>query len=62
MVNSIKTVTLVGAGKMGVKIAARAAIFGFAVRVYDVSPDAVARAGQLGARIADSPADRKSVV
>ena len=47
MVNSIKTVTLVGAGKMGVKIAARAAIFGFAVRVYDVSPDVLEKAEDL---------------
>jgi 3-hydroxybutyryl-CoA dehydrogenase len=37
MVDAIKTVTLIGAGKMGVKIAARAALFGFPARVYDVS-------------------------
>jgi 3-hydroxybutyryl-CoA dehydrogenase len=37
MADSIKTVTLVGAGKMGVKIAARAALFGFPARVHDVS-------------------------
>ncbi len=35
----VKTVTLIGAGKMGVKIAARAATFGFKVRVCDVSKD-----------------------
>lgn len=43
----IKTVTLIGAGKMGVKIAARAATFGFAVRVYDVSKDMLTRAKDL---------------
>ena len=43
----IKTVTLIGAGKMGVKIAARAATFGFAVRVYDVSKDILEKASDL---------------
>lgn len=45
--DSIKTVTLVGAGKMGVKIAARAASFGFAVRLYDVSSGVLEEAGGL---------------
>lgn len=39
--------TLIGAGKMGVKIAARAAIFGFKVRVYDVSMDMLKKARDL---------------
>jgi 3-hydroxybutyryl-CoA dehydrogenase len=47
MVDSIKTVTLVGAGKMGVKISARAALFGFAARVYDVSAKALETAKGL---------------
>jgi 3-hydroxybutyryl-CoA dehydrogenase len=44
---SVKTVTLVGAGKMGVKIAARAAGFGFRARVYDVSKDMLDKASEL---------------
>lgn len=43
----IKTVTLIGAGKMGVKIAARAATFGFAVRVYDLSKEILETANDL---------------
>ncbi len=43
----IRTVTLIGAGKMGVKIAARAATFGFKVRVYDVSKDMLKKASDL---------------
>jgi 3-hydroxybutyryl-CoA dehydrogenase len=43
----VKSVTLIGAGKMGVKIAARAATFGFKVRVYDVSKDMLTRANDL---------------
>jgi len=43
----VKTVTLVGAGKMGVKIAALAATFGFVVRVYDVSNDMLEKASDL---------------
>jgi 3-hydroxybutyryl-CoA dehydrogenase len=46
-VDPIKTVTLIGAGKMGVKIAARAANFGFWVRVHDVSKDMLTRAKDL---------------
>jgi len=46
-VETVKTVTLIGAGKMGVKIAARAATFGFAVRVYDVSRDILEKAREL---------------
>jgi 3-hydroxybutyryl-CoA dehydrogenase len=42
-----KTVTLIGAGKMGVKIAARAATFGFKVRVYDISKDILEKARDL---------------
>jgi len=43
----VKTVTLVGAGKMGVKIAARAATFGFRVRIYDVSMEMLQKAKNL---------------
>ena len=43
----IKTVTLIGAGKMGVKIAARAATFGFAARVYDLSKEILEGASDL---------------
>jgi 3-hydroxybutyryl-CoA dehydrogenase len=43
----IKTVTLVGAGKMGVKISARAALFGFFARVYDVSANVLETAKGL---------------
>ena len=43
----VKTVTLIGAGKMGVKIAARAATFGFKTRVYDVSKDMLKKADDL---------------
>jgi len=46
-VGTIKTVTLVGAGKMGVKIAARAALFGFTARVYDVSANVLETAKGL---------------
>ncbi len=46
MAEPIKTVSLVGAGKMGVKIAARSAAFGFAVRIYDVSADTLKKAGE----------------
>jgi 3-hydroxybutyryl-CoA dehydrogenase len=52
MVDAIKSVTLIGAGKMGVKIAARAALFDFPARVYDVSATALERAkGLIGADI-----------
>jgi 3-hydroxybutyryl-CoA dehydrogenase len=47
IVEVVKTVTLIGAGKMGVKISARAALFGFGVRVYDVSAEALAKAKDL---------------
>lgn len=40
----VRTVTIVGAGKMGVKIAARAAVFGFGVRVFDVSKEVLEKA------------------
>jgi 3-hydroxybutyryl-CoA dehydrogenase len=40
-VEAIKTVTLVGAGKMGVQISVRAATFGFPVRVFDISAEAL---------------------
>ncbi len=43
----VKTVTLVGAGKMGVKIAARAAAFGFEVHVCDVSQEVLEKARGL---------------
>lgn len=43
----VKTVTLIGAGKMGVKIAARAATFGCKVRVYDVSKKTLKTANDL---------------
>ena len=43
----IKTVTLIGAGKMGVKIAARAAAFDFAISVYDVSKEILEKASDL---------------
>ncbi len=43
----VRTVTIVGAGKMGVKIAARAAAFGFGVRVCDVSKEVMERARDL---------------
>jgi 3-hydroxybutyryl-CoA dehydrogenase len=45
--DSVKTLTLIGAGKMGVKIAARAVLFGFEVRVYDVSGDTLKAAKDL---------------
>jgi 3-hydroxybutyryl-CoA dehydrogenase len=46
-VDQVRIVTLIGAGKMGVKIAARAALFGFEVRVYDVSKDTLRTADDL---------------
>lgn len=44
---AIGTVSLIGAGKMGVKIAARAAAFRFAVRMYDVSTEVLEKARDL---------------
>jgi len=41
MTDRIKTVTLIGAGTIGVKISARALIFGSRVRLYDVKPHAL---------------------
>ncbi len=47
IVEAIKTVSLIGAGKMGVKIGARAALFRFSVRVYDVSREVLEKAREL---------------
>jgi 3-hydroxybutyryl-CoA dehydrogenase len=46
-VETVRTVTLIGAGKMGVKISARAALFGCAARVCDVSTDVLEKAKDL---------------
>jgi 3-hydroxybutyryl-CoA dehydrogenase len=43
-VESVQTVTVIGVGKMGIKIAARAAAFGYGVRVFDVAPDVLGNA------------------
>lgn len=47
MTEAVRTVTLIGAGKMGVSISARAALFGFSVRVHDVSADVLENARAL---------------
>jgi 3-hydroxybutyryl-CoA dehydrogenase len=47
MAASIRTVTLVGAGTMGVKITAQALIYGFTVNVFDVYPGAIEKARAL---------------
>ncbi len=47
MESGIKTVTLVGAGTMGVKISAHSLISGFTVRLYDAYPAAIEKAKTL---------------
>ena len=41
MTAAIKTLTVVGAGFMGIQIAVRAAQHGYPVRIYDIKPEAV---------------------
>lgn len=53
----MELIGIVGTGVMGLTAAGKIINAGHSVSVYDVSPDAAARAGQLGAQIAKSPAE-----
>jgi len=54
--HAVKTIGIIGLGKMGEPIARHLAAQGFSVIGYDVNPDAVARSEKRGIRIADSAA------
>ena len=53
----MELIGIVGTGVMGLTAAGKIIKAGHSVSVYDVSPDAAARVGQLGAQIAKSPAE-----
>lgn len=55
-VHAVKTIGIIGLGKMGDPIARHLSAKGFSVSGYDVSPAAISRAEKHGVRIAGSPA------
>ncbi|MHA1604598.1 MAG: 3-hydroxyacyl-CoA dehydrogenase NAD-binding domain-containing protein, partial [Candidatus Freyarchaeota archaeon] len=47
MVEDVKTLAMIGAGFIGRQIASRAALHGYALRVYDNSPEALEKAKEF---------------